>query len=169
MITFKSLKEKLSIGRYVRHFDKKNFSQTIGLVLGTPVIIHIGENAPNIWVCFVIFLFFPVSIYILSYFILSKLFRFQFKIEDLIMLDPRENKINTTSFAMFFSVWMSLALIGTYMITVDYRFHFGLLLDILLKIALPLLLFPFLIGILYIFFKTAFKYFIKLRNKFKLG
>lgn len=55
MIAFKSLKEKLSISRYVKHFDKKNFSQTIGFILSALTVDHISRHNFNMWFSFFIF------------------------------------------------------------------------------------------------------------------
>lgn len=110
MIAFKSLKEKLNISRYVKHFDKKNFSQTIGFILSALTVDHISRHNFNMWFSFFLYLTIPLVVYVLSYFILSKIINFQFKIDDLMVILPWEKRTSINSLALTFSLWAIISI-----------------------------------------------------------
>lgn len=163
MIAFKSLKEKLSISRYVKHFDKKNFSQTIGLILSVLAVDHISRHNFNMWFSFVLYSTIPLVVYVLSYFILSKIINFQFKIDDLMVILPWEKRTSINSLALTFSLWATVSFIYIYEWGIATPHHFG----ILLSIGLLIFLIPSVALYSLIFFIMTARFFIKLRNRFK--
>ena len=163
MIAFKSLKEKLSISRYIKHFDKKNFSQTIGLILSVLAVDHISRHNFNMWFSFVLYSTIPLVVYVLSYFILSKIINFQFKIDDLMVILPWEKRTSINSLALTFSLWATVSFIYIYEWGIAIPHHYG----ILLSIGLLILLIPSIALFSFLFFVIIAKFFIKLRNKFK--
>ena len=163
MIAFKSLKEKLSISRYIKHFDKKNFSQTIGLILSVLAVDHISRHNFNMWFSFVLYSTIPLVVYVLSYFILSKIINFQFKIDDLMVILPWEKRTSINSLALTFSLWATVSFIYIYEWGIATPHHFG----ILLSIGLLIFLIPSVALYSLIFFIMTARFFIKLRNRFK--
>jgi len=163
MIAFKSLKEKLNISRYVKHFDKKNFSQTIGFILSAITVNHISRHNFNMWFSFVLYSTIPLVVYVLSYFILSKIINFQFKIDDLMVILPWEKRTSINSLALTFSLWAIISFICIYGWGIATSHHFG----ILLSIGLLIFLIPSVALYSLIFFIMTARFFIKLRNRFK--
>ena len=163
MIAFKSLKEKLSISRYIKHFDKKNFSQTIGLILSVLAVDHISRHNFNMWFSFVLYSTIPLVVYVSSYFILSKIINFQFKIDDLMVILPWEKRTSINSLALTFSLWATVSFIYIYEWGIATPHHFG----ILLSIGLLIFLIPSVALYSLIFFIMTARFFIKLRNRFK--
>ena len=163
MIAFKSLKEKLSISRYVKHFDKKNFSQTIGFILSALTVDHISRHNFNMWFSFFLYLTIPLVVYVLSYFILSKIINFQFKIDDLMVILPWEKRTSINSLALTFSLWAIVSFICIYGWGIAIPHHFG----ILLSIGPLIFLIPSVALYSLIFFIMTARFFIKLRNRFK--
>ncbi len=159
----KFLKEKLNMSRYVKPFDKKKFAELIGLLIGLSAVSQISEYNINIWLSFVLYSTVPVVVYILSYFVLSKIVNFQFKIDDLMIVLPWEQRTSINSLALTFSLWLTVSVICTYMWGFALHHHFG----ILLGIGLPILLVPSIALFSFLFFVMIAKFFIKLRNKFK--
>lgn len=62
----KSLKKKLGISRYVKHFDKKDFSQTVGFMISVLTVAYISRYNFNMWFSFVLYLTVPLVVYVLS-------------------------------------------------------------------------------------------------------
>ena len=163
MIAFKSLKEKLNISRYVKHFDKKNFSQTIGFILSALTVNHISRHNFNMWFSFVLYSTIPLVVYVLSYFILSKIINFQFKIDDLMVILPWEKRTSINSLALTFSLWATVSFIYIYEWGIATPHHFG----ILLSIGPLIFLIPSVALYSFLFFVMIARFFIKLRNRFK--
>ena len=151
------------MNKYIKPFDKKKFAELVGLVLSISVVSYISEYNFNIWFSFVLYSTIPLVVYVLSYFILSKLIKFQFKIDDLMVILPWEKRTSINSLALTFSLWLTVSIICTYMWGFALHHHFG----IVLGVGLPILLVPSIALFSFLFFVMAARFFIKLRNKFK--
>jgi hypothetical protein len=151
------------MSKYVRRFDKKNFSQTIGLMLSVLAVSHISRHNFNMWFSFFLYSVIPLVVYVLSYFILSKIINFQFKIDDLMIVLPWEKRTSINSLALTFSLWAIVSFICIYEWGIAIPHHYG----ILLSIGLLILLIPSIALFSFLFFVIIAKFFIKLRNKFK--
>ena len=151
------------MSKYVKPFDKKKLSEWVALLIGLSAVSQISKHDFNIWFSFALYSTIPVVVYVLSYFVLSKIINFQFKIDDLMVILPWEKRTSINSLALTFSLWLTVSIICTYMWGFALHHHFG----IVLGVGLPILLVPSIALFSFLFFVMAARFFIKLRNKFK--
>ncbi len=149
------------MSRYIKQFDKRKLAKFLVLMISVFIVARISDCNFNAWISFALYSIIPVVTYIFLYFILSKIIRFQFKIDDLMAIYPGYSKTDIKSIALTFSLWLSLSLTCTFMWTIALQHHIG----IILNLGISILLAPSIFCFSYVFFLAIWQFFSKLNKK----